>query len=116
MLVYHNDTFFSNFLDKKSNSIIALLFAVILLFFFSKFEILKEELEKHVNQRSVMIDKINSLNDEMNNSNIVTNVFNNDLEKQKINIIDHNTIKKEINHKENKIDLDKEVASIFGKK
>ncbi len=81
-----------------------------------KFEILKEELEKHVNQRSVMIDKINSLNDEMNNSNIVTNVFNNDLEKQKINIIDHNTIKKEINHKENKIDLDKEVASIFGKK
>lgn len=81
-----------------------------------KFEILKEELEKHVSQRSVMINKINSLNDEMNNSNIVTNVFNNDLEKQKINIIDHNTIKKEINYKENKIDLNEEVASIFSKK
>ena len=81
-----------------------------------KFEILKEELEKHVNQRSTMIDKINSLNDEMNNSNIVTNVFNNDLEKQKINVIDHNIIKKEINDKSNKIDLNEEVASIFGKK
>tara|TARA_Y100000389_G_scaffold199778_1_gene238784 strand:+ start:72 stop:833 length:762 start_codon:yes stop_codon:yes gene_type:complete len=81
-----------------------------------KFEILKEELEKHVSQRSTMIDKINSLNDEMNNSNIVTNVFNNDLEKPIINVVDHNIIKKDINDKSNKINLNEEVASIFGKK
>tara|TARA_B110000008_G_C16837294_1_gene511124 strand:- start:23 stop:784 length:762 start_codon:yes stop_codon:yes gene_type:complete len=80
-----------------------------------KFEILKEELEKHVSQRTVMIDKINSLNDEMNNSNIVTNVFDNNLEKQKINVIDHNMIKKEINDNNKKIDLNKEVANIFSK-
>lgn len=81
-----------------------------------KFEILKEELEKHVSQRTVMIDKINSLNDEMKNSNIVTNVFNNDLETKKVKIIDHNQLN--INRDTNKnikIDLNKEVASIFGK-
>ena len=53
-----------------------------------KFEILKSEIEKYENQRSNLISKINSVNDEINNSNVLTNVFENGI-KPKINIVDH---------------------------
>ena len=58
-----------------------------------KFEILKSEIEKYENQRSNLISKINSVNDEINNSNVLTNVFENGI-KPKINIVDHKNISK----------------------
>ena len=42
-----------------------------------KFEIVKNEIEKFQNQRSNLIEKINSVNDVIQDSNIVTNVFEN---------------------------------------
>jgi len=56
-----------------------------------KFEILKSEIEKYENQRSNLISKINSVNDEINNSNVLTNVFENGI-KPKINVVDHKNI------------------------
>lgn len=58
-----------------------------------KFEILKSELEKYEDQRSNLISKINSINDEINNSNILTNVFENNVQPE-VQITDHNKIQK----------------------
>ena len=75
-----------------------------------KFEILKNELDKYEDQRSNLISKINSINDEINNSNILTNVFENNVQ-PKVQITDHNKIpKKEID------DLNEQVKAIFSKK
>ena len=75
-----------------------------------KFEILKNELDKYEDQRSNLISKINSINDEINNSNILTNVFENNIQ-PKVQIADHNKIpKKEVN------DLNEQVKAIFSKK
>ena len=57
-----------------------------------KFDILKGELEKYQEQRSNLISKINSVNDAINDTNVLTNVFDNDVN-PKINIIDHNKLK-----------------------
>ena len=75
-----------------------------------KFEILKNELEKYENQRSKLISKINSVNEALNDTNVLTNVFNNEV-KPKINIIDH----KKIEIKSN-IDLNQQVKNIFNNK
>ena len=72
-----------------------------------KFEILKSEIEKYENQRSNLISKINSVNDEINNSNILTNVFENKI-KPKINIVDHKNIQRN-----NETTLDEKVKAIF---
>ena len=75
-----------------------------------KFEILKNELDKYEDQRSNLISKINSINDEINNSNILTNVFENNIQ-PKVQITDHNKIpKKEVK------DLNEQVKAIFSKK
>jgi chromosome segregation ATPase len=75
-----------------------------------KFEILKNELDKYEDQRSNLISKINSINDEINNTNILTNVFENNVQ-PKVQITDHKKIpKKEAD------DLNKQVKAIFSKK
>ena len=75
-----------------------------------KFEIMKTEIEKFQNQRSNLIEKINSVNDAINDSNVLTNVFENSV-KPKVEIIDHKKIKKN-----NTLDINNEVANIFAKK
>ena len=75
-----------------------------------KFEIMKMEIEKFQSQRSNLIDKINSVNDVIQDSNIVTNVFENQNQENKINIQDP-----ELKDKKDKIDLDLEVKKIFAK-
>ena len=75
-----------------------------------KFEILKSEIEKYENQRSNLISKINSVNDEINNSNVLTNVFENGI-KPKINIVDHKNISKK-----DEITLNDKVKAIFSNK
>ena len=72
-----------------------------------KFEILKSEIEKYEQQRSNLITKINSVNDALNDTNVLTNVFNNDV-KSKVNVIDHKKIEKKSN-----TDLNDEVKKIF---
>lgn len=76
-----------------------------------KFDILKGELEKYQEQRSNLISKINSVNDAINDTNVLTNVFDNNV-KPKIDVIDHNNLKTK---EENKIDLNQQVANIFAK-
>ena len=73
---------------------------------------MKVELEKFESQRSNMINKINQLNDDINDSNVLTNIFENNLKDKKINVIDVNQIKE----KKNKTDLDEEISKIFAKK
>ena len=75
-----------------------------------KFEILKSEIEKYEQQRSNLITKINSVNDALNDTNVLTNVFNNDV-KSKVNVIDHKKIEKKSN-----TDLNDEVKKIFNVK
>ena len=74
-----------------------------------KFEILKNEIEKYEEQRSNLITKINSVNDALNDTNVLTNVFDNSV-KSKINILDHNKITNK-----NNLDINEEVANIFSK-
>jgi hypothetical protein len=75
-----------------------------------KFDIIKNEITKLQDQRSSFIKKINSVNDVLKDSNIVTNVFENEIDKDKINIIDTN---KKIEKKD--IDLNLEIKNIFSK-
>ena len=75
-----------------------------------KFEILKNEIEKYENQRSDLISKINSVNDVINDSNVLTNVFQNQIQ-PKINVLDPQNIQKK-----EKIDLNNQVKAIFSKK
>ena len=76
-----------------------------------KFDILKSELAKYQEQRSNLISKINSVNEAINDTNVLTNVFDNSV-KPKIDVIDHNKLKK---NKENKVDLNQQIANIFSK-
>ena len=75
-----------------------------------KFEIMKTEIEKFQNQRSNLIEKINSVNDAINDSNVLTNVFENGI-KAKINIVDHKNISKK-----DEISLNDKVKAIFSNK
>ena len=72
-----------------------------------KLNIMREEIVKFEDQRSNMIKKINSINNEIQDSNVMTNVFSNNIEKEKIKIIDHNS------NKNNDLDLNQEVLNIF---
>ena len=74
-----------------------------------KIEIMKQEVEKFNTQRTNLIDKINSVNEIVSDSNVLTSVFDNNLEKSKIKVIDPN---KPIIKKSN---LDEEVKKIFSK-
>ena len=75
-----------------------------------KFEILKNEIEKYENQRSDLISKINSVNDVINDSNVLTNVFENKIE-PKVNILDPQNIQKK-----DETNLNEKVKAIFSKK
>lgn len=75
-----------------------------------KVEIMKHEIEKFNNQRSQLIDKINSVNEIVNDSNVLTNVFDNSVKGLKINIKDPYKIS---NSKEN---LEEQIKNIFVKK
>ena len=56
-----------------------------------KYDILKKEIEKYENQKSNLISKINSVNEALNDTNILTNVFENKVE-NKVKVIDHKKI------------------------
>jgi len=75
-----------------------------------KSEILKDEVEKYENQRSNLISQINSVNDTIKDSNILTSVFENKIE-SKINIIDPQNTQKKPEH-----DLNEQIKAIFSKK
>ena len=75
-----------------------------------KFEIMKEEIQKFQNQRSNLIDKVNSINDVITDSNVMKNVFDNNLTNTTIKVLDHN--KKTINYNSS---LNDKVKEIFGK-
>jgi len=68
------------------------------------------------NNRSHLIEKINSINEVIKNENIVTSVFQSDVSNNKIKITDNNKIKITDNNKpekKDKVDLDKEIKNIF---
>ena len=48
-----------------------------------KLEIMKQEIDKYNKQRSNLINKINSVNEIVNDSNVLTSVFENNLQDQK---------------------------------
>ena len=75
-----------------------------------RFEITKESLKELQGSRSHLIEKINSINEVIQNENVVTSVFDSNLVDNKIEIIDTaKTIK------EDKISLDEVVKNIFTK-
>ena len=77
-----------------------------------KFEMVKSEIEKYELQRSNLISKINSVNEALENTNVVTNVFENDISKPKVSIIDHKNLEK--NNGQQK-DINEEIRKIFSK-
>jgi len=60
------------------------------------------------NNRSHLIEKINSINEVIKNENIVTSVFQSDAGNNKIKITDNNKPEKK-----DKVDLDIEIKNIF---
>ena len=77
-----------------------------------KFDILKGELEKYQEQRSNLISKINSVNEALESTNIVTNVFENEVSKPKVSVVDHRNIQKS---KPEIQDINEEIKKIFSK-
>ena len=73
-----------------------------------KFEITKESLSELQNNRSHLIEKINSINEVIKNENIVTSVFQSEVGNNKIIITDNNK-----SAKKDKVDLDQEIKNIF---
>ena len=77
-----------------------------------KFDIVKIEIEKYELQRSNLIAKINSVNEALENTNVVTNVFENEISKPKVSIIDHKNLEKNNVQKQ---DISEEIRKIFSK-
>ena len=77
-----------------------------------KFDMVKSEIEKYEHQRSNLIAKINSVNEALENTNVVTNVFENEITKPKISIIDHKNLEK---NNDQKKDINEEIKKIFSK-
>ena len=76
-----------------------------------RFDITKESLSELQGHRSLLIEKINSINEVIKNENVVSSAFGNSLEDNEIKIIDSSKpIKKD------KIDLNKEITKIFSNK
>ena len=75
-----------------------------------KFDMVKSEIEKYEQQRSNLIAKINSVNEALENTNVVTNVFENEISKPKISIIDHKNLEKNNAQKQ---DINDEIRKIF---
>ena len=84
-----------------------------------RFDIIKNEIEVMQNQRVNLIAKINSVNDVIHSSKIVTNAFDNTLQNHKVEINNDNLktdepkIEKTIN---SMTSLDDEIKNIFTKK
>jgi len=77
-----------------------------------KFDMVKSEIEKYEQQRSNLIAKINSVNEALENTNVVTNVFENEISKPKVSIIDHKNLEKNNDQKQ---DINEEIKKIFSK-
>jgi len=77
-----------------------------------KFDMVKSEIEKYEQQRSNLIAKINSVNEALENTNVVTNVFENEISKPKVSIIDHKNIEKNNDQKQ---DINEAIRKIFSK-
>ena len=77
-----------------------------------KFDMVKSEIEKYEQQRSNLIAKINSVNEALENTNVVTNVFENEISKPKVSIIDHKNLEK---NNDQKKDINEEIRKIFSK-
>lgn len=77
-----------------------------------KFDMVKSEIEKYEHQRSNLIAKINSVNEALENTNVVTNVFENEISKPKVSIIDHKNLEKNNDQKQ---DINEEIRKIFSK-
>ena len=72
----------------------------------------KSEIDKYEQQRSNLISKINSVNEALESTNIVTNVFENEVSKPKVSVVDHRNIQKD----EPKIqDINEKIKKIFSK-
>ena len=77
-----------------------------------KFDMVKSEIEKYEQQRSNLIAKINSVNEALENTNVVTNVFENEISKPKVSIIDHKNLENKNNQKK---DINEKIKEIFSK-
>ena len=77
-----------------------------------KFDMVKNEIEKYEQQRSNLIAKINSVNEALENTNVVTNIFDNQVTQSKVSIIDHRNIESK-NIKQN--DINEEIKKLFSK-
>ena len=77
-----------------------------------KFDLVKSQIEKYELQRSNLIAKINSVNEALENTNVVTNVFENEISKPKVSIIDHKNLEKNNDQKQ---DINEEIRKIFSK-
>ena len=77
-----------------------------------KFDMVKSEIDKYEHQRSNLISKINSVNEALESTNIVTNVFENEVSKPKVSVIDHRNIQKA---KPEIQDINEEIKKIFSK-
>jgi len=77
-----------------------------------KFDMVKSEIDKYEHQRSNLISKINSVNEALERTNIVTNVFENEVSKPKVSVIDHRNIRKA---KPEIQDINEEIKKIFSK-
>jgi hypothetical protein len=76
----------------------------------TKFEIIKKEMEKFQEQRSNLINKINSINEAVEDTNVVTSVFDNNHGQKKIKIHNFDIKKQNLD-----LDLDNEIKNIFAK-
>ena len=77
-----------------------------------KFDMVKSEIDKYEHQRSNLISKINSVNEALESTNIVTNVFENEVSKPKVSVVDHRNIQKS---KPETQDINEEIKKIFSK-
>ena len=75
-----------------------------------KYELTKNQVQGFENQRSSLLEKINSVNEALDNSRVVTNVFENNQKIDSINNKEPNNTKKE-----NNTDLNKTILNIFRK-
>ena len=77
-----------------------------------KFDMVKSEIDKYEQQRSSLISKINSVNEALESTNIVTNVFENEVSKPKVSVVDHRNIQKAEPRVQ---DINEEIKKIFSK-
>ena len=64
-----------------------------------KVEIMKQEIEKFEEQRSNLVSKINSVNDVIKDTNVLTNVFENSVKIDKVEIKDYKIEKRKLSLK-----------------